>query len=120
MKWTRLFIKLICDLINLEGQGYSKEIAQERVEWGGKIYFLEKNLPLVGESFCNVKKNPLWKKLTFLLFTMQVHLQAIVRMDKYGRESSQAWRKAILEKSRALRGGRELDALSLGERGSFS
>ena len=49
---------------------------------------------------------------------MQVHLQAIVRMEKYGRrESSQARGKVILEKSRALRGGRELDALSLGERG---
>ena len=51
---------------------------------------------------------------------MQVHVQAIVRMEKYGRESSQAWGKVILEFSRALRRGRELDAHSLDERRSFS
>ena len=60
MRWTRLYLKLN-NLINLEMDKviHSKEIAQERVEWGEKIYLLKKNLLLVGESFCNVKKNPL-------------------------------------------------------------
>ena len=49
------------NLVNLEMDKaiHSKEIAKERVEWGKRYTYFRKNLLLAGESFCNVKKNPL-------------------------------------------------------------
>ena len=60
MRWTRLYLKLN-NLINLEMDKviHSKEIAQERVEWGKRYTYFKKNLLLVEESFLQCEEESL-------------------------------------------------------------